>query len=397
MPNSRHLPSGFARTMIGAGLFAGAAVGAIATARARGLSLPREQPESVANWQRVQAIATSMNRTDTLSMAQRTTLDREYRILVERCLPLVSSYMQVSIPSPVERTFAFDRVDWINANIEAFRNLLAPIDEFLLEPGKRRSVVGSMLGGMNRQVVSGEMGVLLGYLSRRVLGQYDLALIDTERSGPGKLYFVQPNIEQTEATLALPADQFRLWLALHETTHVFQFEGFAWVRPYFQGLLHEYFEFLKSDLGELRNDLQSMRVMAERVRTNRDPGKSWLESLMTEQQRDVFYRIQALMCIIEGYSNHVMNAVGKELMVNYDEIATRFAKRQRSKGRSDMLLARLTGLDVKLEQYRLGEEFIDKIVGVRGPEIGSRLWSGPEFLPTMEELHDPQGWLKRAD
>jgi len=380
--------------MIGVGLVAGAAVGAVATARARGLTLPREQPSSMANWEHAQYIATMMNKSDALSSQARTELTAQYRELVERCLPLVGDYMRITIPNPVERTFAFDRVDWINANIEAFRNLLAPIDEFMLHPGQRRSVISALLGTVNREVVSSEMGVLLGYLSRRVLGQYDLALLGGESPGPGKLYFVQPNIEQTEAMLNLPADQFRLWLSLHETTHVFQFEGFPWVRPYFQQLLNEYFEFLKSDLSELRKGMKSIRVMVDRVRSNHGR-QSWIESLMTPEQRGVFYRIQALMCIIEGYSNHVMNAVGKDLMPNYETIAKRFEQRQRKRGRSEQLLARITGLDVKLEQYRLGEAFIDQIIARRGPEVALRLWHGPEALPTLDELRSPESWIAR--
>jgi len=381
--------------MLGVGLVAGAAVGAVATARARGLTLPREQPSSMANWEHAQYIATMMNKSDALSSQARTELTAQYRELVERCLPLVGDYMRITIPNPVERTFAFDRVDWINANIEAFRNLLAPIDEFMLRPGQRRSVISALLGTVNREVVSSEMGVLLGYLSRRVLGQYDLALLGGESTGPGKLYFVQPNIEQTEAMLDLPADQFRLWLSLHETTHVFQFEGFPWVRPYFQQLLNEYFEFLKSDLSELRKGMKSIRVMVDRVRSNHGR-QSWVESLMTAEQRGVFYRIQALMCIIEGYSNHVMNAVGKDLMPNYETIAKRFEQRQRKRGRSEQLLARVTGLDVKLEQYRLGEAFIDQIIAQRGPEVALRLWHGPDALPTLDELRSPESWIARV-
>jgi coenzyme F420 biosynthesis associated uncharacterized protein len=381
--------------MLGVGLVAGAAVGAVATARARGLTLPREQPSSMANWEHAQYIATMMNKSDALSSQARTELTAQYRELVERCLPLVGDYMRITIPNPVERTFAFDRVDWINANIEAFRNLLAPIDEFMLRPGQRRSVISALLGTVNREVVSSEMGVLLGYLSRRVLGQYDLALLGGESTGPGKLYFVQPNIEQTEAMLDLPADQFRLWLSLHETTHVFQFEGFPWVRPYFQQLLNEYFEFLKSDLSELRKGMKSIRVMVDRVRSNHGR-QSWIESLMTAEQRGVFYRIQALMCIIEGYSNHVMNAVGKDLMPNYETIAKRFEQRQRKRGRSEQLLARVTGLDVKLEQYRLGEAFIDQIVAQRGPDVALRLWHGPDALPTLDELRSPESWIARV-
>ncbi|MDQ2682459.1 MAG: zinc-dependent metalloprotease [Chloroflexota bacterium] len=395
-PNA-HRPAGLSRKMIGAGVLAGAAIGAVATARARGITVPREQPTTIADWQRAAQIATGMNRSDALSAAERRQLDIEYRALVEQCLPLVSAYMGISIENPVERTFAFDRIDWINANIEAFQNLLGPRNEILLEPGRSQSLLAATLGTVNRQVVTAELGMLLGYLARRVLGQYDLALISGETEGPGNLYFVEPNIRSTESMLKLPADEFRLWLALHEITHVFQFEGFSWVKPYFRSLLDEYFVFLKSDIGELKNGVRAVRIFVDRLREGQRENQSWIESLMTPEQRSVFNRIQALMSIIEGYSNHVMNAVGKELMPHYDRIAKRFEQRQKNRGWGEQLLARMTGLDVKLEQYRLGETFIDAVVAVRGHEMALRVWDGPESLPSMAELDEPSRWIARMD
>ena len=382
--------------MIGAGLLAGAAIGAIATARARGLTLPREEPDTIANWDRVLAIATSMNKADALTMPQRAALDAEYRSLVEQCLPLVSDYMQTNIESPLERTYAFDRIDWINANVEAFQHLLAPLNDILANPGANRTVISAMMGGLNRQIVSAEMGMLLGYLARRVLGQYDLALLGGEASGPGNLYFVVPNIVATEHLLKLPKDEFRLWLALHETTHVFQFEGFTWVRPYFQSLLDEYFVFLKSDLGELRHGVHGVKMMIDRVRAGQRENKNWIESLMTEEQRVVFYKIQSLMCIIEGYSNHVMNAVGRDLLRKYEEISRKFEQRQRNRSWGEQMLARVTGLDMKLEQYRLGEEFINGIVAAKGHQAALKLWERPENIPTMDELRAPNAWMERV-
>lgn len=389
------------RKMIGMGLLAGVAIGAVATVRARSMSAPllseTADPRSLADWDRATQIAITMNRSDALSSAQRLALDLEFRALVEQCLPLVSNYMGVSIPSPVERTFAFDRVDWINANVSAFRNLLTPFNDLLAGTKSDKSVVAGLLGNANRQVVSAELGMLLGYLARRVLGQYDLALLGGESEGPGKLYFVHPNIVATETLLGLPEDEFRLWLALHETTHVYQFEGFPWVKPYFQSLLNEYFEFLKSDISELKSGVRAMRVMVDRVREGQRDNHSWIESLMTPDQRSVFSRIQALMCIIEGYSNHVMNEVGRDLMPNYARISNKFEQRQRNKGWGEQLLVRMTGLDVKLEQYRLGEAFINAIVAERGHNMALQLWSGPALLPTLEELRDPISWIARMD
>jgi len=337
-----------------------------------------------------------MNKADALTMPQRAALDAEYRALVDRCLPLVSDYMQTSIESPVERTYAFDRVDWINANVEAFQNLLAPLNDLLIHPGANPTVLSAMMGGLNRQIVSTEMGMLLGYLARRVLGQYDLALLGGESTGPGNLYFVEPNISATERLLKLPKDEFRLWLALHETTHVYQFEGFPWVRPYFQSLLDEYFVFLKSDLSELRHGVHGVKLILDRVRAGQREHKNWIESLMTPEQRIVFHKIQSLMCIIEGYSNHVMNAVGRDLLRKYEDISRKFEQRQRNRSWGEQMLARMTGLDMKLEQYRLGEEFINAIVAARDHQAALRLWEGPENLPTMEEIRAPNLWMERV-
>src|SRR5690606_33421850 len=139
------------------------------------------------------------------------------------------------------------------------------------------------------------MGMLLGYLARRVLGQYDLALLGGESEGPGKLYFVEPNIAMTERMLNLPPSEFRLWLALHELTHVYEFEGYDWVKPYFQSLMDEYFEFLKSDLNELKSGMRAVRIAIERIREGQRDNQSWIQSLMTPEQRTVFNRIQSLM------------------------------------------------------------------------------------------------------
>jgi coenzyme F420 biosynthesis associated uncharacterized protein len=387
---------GLTRKMVGAGLIAGAAIGAIATARARGLNVPREEPGTIANWDRVLSIATSMNRAEALTRAQREHLDAEYRALVERCLPIVREFMKTTIASPVERTHAFDRVDWINANVTAFQRLLTPLDDILANPAGSRSVMSALLGTVNRQIISAEVGMLLGYLSRRVLGQYDLALLGGEAPGTGNLYFVEPNIAATEQLLKLPPDEFRLWLALHELTHVFQFEAFPWVRPYFQSLLDEYLNFLKTDLSELRNGLHGVRVMVDRVRAGHRDQQGWIESLMTPDQRVIFGKIQSLMCIIEGYSNYVMNAVGRDLLSKYEAISRKFEMRQKNRSWGEQLLAKITGLDMKLEQYRLGESFVNSVVEAKGHDAALRLWEGPENLPTMAELRAPDIWMQRV-
>ena len=390
-PSRRSAPD---RRLIGVGLMAGAAVGAWVTAQAR--ARPAETPVGLIDWRQAASIATNLNRGETLSAVERTRLDDAYRRLVETCLPIVGDYMEVSIPSPVDRTFAFDRVDWINANIESFQRLMRPIEEIGLSAQGGSSIAAFALGGVNRTVVSAEMGLLLGYLAKKVLGQYDLALLGGESDSGGNLYYVEPNIRMVESTLRLPSDEFRMWLALHETTHVFEFEGFPWVRPYFQGLLNEYFELMRSDADVLRNGFKGLRVIADRIRANDDDERSWIEAVMTPEQRGVFDRIQAVMSVVEGYSNHVMNAVGRDLLKDYDGIARRFEQRQRQRGVGEQLFARLTGLNLKMEQYRLGERFVNDVVEQRGKSAALTMWSSPEALPSMAEIRAPSAWITRV-
>lgn len=385
------------RRLIAAGLLAGAAVGAWASGRVRDWSArTTDTAPGLIDWNQVRGIAINMNRGLALTAVERSRLDAYYRDLVRRCVPLVSDYTGIQLPESVERTYAFDRVDWINANIDAFKLMLAPLEALNTLPSGRRTVAAALWGGINRTVLSAELGLLLGYLARRVLGQYDLALLGREPVTAGKLYFVEPNIRMVEQLLRLPPEEFRMWLALHEATHAFEFEGFPWVRSYFNELLERYFAFLREDAEQLRQGLRGLKVLVDRVRAPGGERASWIEALMTPDQRALFAKMQAMMCIVEGYSNHVMNAVGRQLLPGYETISAKFEQRQRQRTMAEQLFARLTGLDMKLEQYRLGQRFIDTIVEQRGHDVVRRVWESPESLPAMEEIKHPERWLARV-
>jgi coenzyme F420 biosynthesis associated uncharacterized protein len=351
------------------------------------------------DWRTARDIAVTMSRDEVLSMAERRKLDGEYRALVARCVPIVSEYTGDLLPDAPERTFAFDRVDWVNANIDGFERMFAPLEGLnLLGEAANRSIAGQMFGTLNQKVLSAEVGLLLGYLARKVLGQYDLTLLGREPMGPGRLYYVEPNIKAAEHTLGLPRDEFRMWLALHETTHAFEFETHPWLRDHFNAMLERYFGFLREDAVNLRSQgLRGLRLYVDRIRAGSGESGSWLESLMNAEQRALFTQMQATMCIVEGYSNHVMNAVGRELLPNYTMISRRFEQRLQQRSQADRLLAKLTGLDVKMEQYRLGEQFIDRVAKERGHSFARRVWDGPDYLPTMAEIRQPELWLARID
>ena len=383
------------RRVIAVGALAGAALGAWAGQRMRSLA-QEDRPQGMIDWERARSTALNMNRGQTLTATERERLDQYYGDLVQRCVPIVSEYTRSELPETDQRTFAFDRIDWINANLDGFKRMFAPIEEMdTSRPGA--NVAARLWSGVNQNVLSYEVGLLLGYLARRVLGQYDLALLGREPVGAGKLYYVEPNIRFLEHSLKLPKEDFRMWLALHETTHAFEFEAHPWVRVQFNDLLERYMEFMKQDVEYLKQGLRGLKTIAERARNKRGADSSWLEAVMTEEQRSLFQQMQAMMCVIEGYSNHVMNAVGKRLLPDYALISKRFEERQKQRSAAEQLFARLTGLDVKMEQYRAGERFIDEVVKQRGHDLARRVWEAPAYLPTMQEIRHPETWIARVD
>lgn len=382
------------RTKLAAGTIAGAALGAWAGRRIHDFART-ERPTGMIDWDRARTTALTMNRGHALTATERDQLNHYYGALVERCIPIVAEYTGTELPSQPERTYAFDRVDWINANLEGFQRMFAPIEQ-LDQQRPNSSFASRLWGGVNQAVLSYEIGLLLGYLARRVLGQYDLALLGREPVSAGKLYYVEPNIRSIEHSLRLPKEDFRMWLALHETTHAFEFEAYPWVRIYFNDLLGRYMEFMKEDAEQLKQGMRGLKTFVDRARRRQGDQTSWMESLMSPDQRALFIEMQALMCVVEGYSNHVMNAVGRDLLKNYELISRRFEERQRQRTPAEQLFARLTGLDVKMEQYRAGQRFVDEIVRLGGRDAMQRIWESPASVPTMDEIRDPGLWVARV-
>jgi coenzyme F420 biosynthesis associated uncharacterized protein len=389
---------GGSRSTLAAGVVLGAAALVWAGKRVQEFA-KTDRPAGMVNWDRALEIALRMNKESALTATERAELSTYYGRLVDECVPLISEYTQTTLPESARETFAFDRVDWIHANLAGFQRMFAPIEDLDAGPGRNRNPVSKFVGGINQTVLSTEIGVLLGYMAKRVLGQYDLALLGREPVTSGKLYYVEPNIRGIERKLDLPRDDFRMWLALHETTHAFEFEAYPWVREHFNSLLERYMGFMRDDAEYLKQGIDGVKMMMNRLREGRngegDDSGSWIETFMNPDQRALFVEMQALMCVIEGYSNHVMNAVGRDLLPTYDLISKRFEERQKQRSTGEKLFAQLTGLNVKMEQYRQGEAFVNAIVDRHGREAITRLWSGPESMPSMQEIRDPSQWSDR--
>ncbi|MGI8587264.1 MAG: zinc-dependent metalloprotease [Chloroflexia bacterium] len=383
------------RQIIGIGVLAGVALGAVYAANRQSVYTKTGVPPMI-NWRRVRGLAVTMNPEAELDAAWHAEWAEYYTALVRRCEPLIASEMGRELPQPVQNIAAFSRAEWVDANIVNFETLFAPL-EYIHQAGSSTHDLGTLLlTDMNQMVVSGELGVLLGYLARRVLGQYDLSLLGREPLSAGRLYFVEPNIAGVQTERGLDPHDFRLWIALHETTHAFQFEAYPWVRTYFNSLLETYFSTVLQDLTLLRTDTGGLSSLVDRARGNFARGESWIELVMTPEQRELFGKLQSLMSIVEGYSNYIMNAVGARLLPSYDYIKSRIEERAAQRTPVEKLFIRLTGLGLKMEQYKRGEEFITAVVAERGLEVANLVWEGPEYLPTLDELRLPEDWANRV-
>jgi coenzyme F420 biosynthesis associated uncharacterized protein len=295
------------------------------------------------------------------------------------------------------RVEVLDRAGWIRANMVNFRDLLQPVEEFYSETAGR-SVFSPPPAFQHaaRLMLSSQIGVLVGYLARRVLGQYDIALLGPDTESAGKLYFVEPNLRQVEQLLAVPPDELRRWIALHEATHAHEFELHPWVRTYLNNSLKQYLRLLIDDMRG-RGDENTVMTIVSRFVTNLRSGHNVINALMSPPQRELMSRLQALMSLAEGYSNHVMNAVGRDLLPNFELIHQRVEHRQRQRSQIEQVFLKITGLSLKMEQYRFGERFVDHVVRERGISFVNQAWTEPESLPNEAEIRDPGRWIRRMD
>jgi coenzyme F420 biosynthesis associated uncharacterized protein len=323
-----------------------------------------------------------------LSAGQRAEAEAFYRATLLRIEPIVAEEIGSPLPEALETPAVVDRLQWVDLNIATFRTLFDRVEDVLLRAQEGPDTAGRAASRwVNRTVGNQQLGFMLAFLGRKVLGQYDVSLL---AAGPvrGRLHFVEPNIVGTAAAMRLPRDEFRTFIALHEATHAFEFEAHAWLRPYFAGLVAETVEQLAAESGGLMG----------RVREAIAGGEGhWIERIMTPGQRESFNKTQALMSLLEGYSNHVMNAAGARILPNFTEIHDRFERRGERRNAVERAIMRLTGLDLKMEQYAAGERFADAVIALRGREFLNRVWTGPDLLPTLAEIRAPDTWVARMD
>jgi coenzyme F420 biosynthesis associated uncharacterized protein len=381
-----------------AGFLVGSALGAAATVLGR--RAEHVARRGLVDWPRAERIAAARLRgaAGTLSPQELRATEPAYAAAMAAIVPRLSAALGTELPGVVERSGVVDRAGWVAANVTTFAALIGTLEEDLLDQMMPRGggLTKATMALANRWVTTRQLGFLLGFMGSKVLGQYDLALLSAEAT-PGRLLFVEENIRQTAAALDVPLDPFRTWIALHETTHAFEFEAHPWLRPYLAERLEAQLRLFSREASGLGR--QALRSLGRSIRGEQeaDGPEHWMERLMSPEQRRLFRETQAVMSLLEGFSDYVMDEVGRDLVPDVERISARFHERRHARRSPfERAVMRLTGMDIKLEQYRKGEHFVRTIAEAAGAPALRRLWDGPESLPRHGEIDDPSVWLARV-
>jgi coenzyme F420 biosynthesis associated uncharacterized protein len=312
----------------------------------------------------------------------------DFASLTAQAEHLVAAHTGLVPPSPA-RAVVVDRASWVSANVRSMRRLLAPLTERI---GERMAV--SRAAPLGRRIAGTETGVLLGYLAQRVLGQYDLLVLDESDEDADAVYYVGGNILSLEKRFAFRPRDFRLWIAIHECTHRAQFTGVPWLKPYYLSLVDASLSSIDPDPRRL---VQALARAAEELRGGRNPldDGGLVALLASEEQRGALANVQSLMSLLEGHGNRVMNQLGREHVSGQARMA-RVLQARRQSGGAVALFHKLVGLESKMRQYEVGETFIEVVEQEAGPRAIDAAWRGPEWLPTATELREPVSWLERV-
>lgn len=333
------------------------------------------------------------------------------RPLAERFATRVSEYAGLALPEDLPPLEAVDRSTWIAANLKSMRPILEPLAQQSGTIGRARAKrrprkpgaqdltpLYDGLAAAGGLLLGAQVGAMAGMLSQRVLGQYDLSLLDP--STPPRLLLVAPNLAQAARTMQVDDQQLLSWVTIHELTHAIQFSGAPWLREHLAGLLGELIAGMQVtvSLGALLRppNPRDLRSLAERLRRG-----EILRLTLGEQRWRTVARIQATMSLVEGHAEHVMDAVGAEVLPSLPRLRAAMSSRRESRGLPWRILERLLGLELKLRQYEDGRRFCDAVVAAGeaygdGPQLLARVWRSPESLPTTQELAAPERWIERV-
>jgi putative hydrolase len=313
----------------------------------------------------------------------------------------VARFTGLDAPTDVAEVRAVRRAEWIGANTENLAGLLEPAAKRIGEsmdlaqrdalPPEMQAMSG-MLAQLSPLLMGAQVGQVLGFLAQRVLGQFDVAV---PRSGPGVVMFVVPNIRRFETDWSLDATDFRTFVAIHEVTHRFEFAR-PWARERFGSLLDDFLSTLRIDVEGMQARLATMDTSdPEALQQMLESDEGLFGAELDDEQRLKLGRIQAFMSAAEGYGDHVMRALGAELLPSYGRIEEAM-RRYREGEAGDPVFERLLGVEMKREQYQAGRAFCDTVVSLTDEATLARMWDSAEAMPSLPEVAEPRLWLART-
>ena len=305
----------------------------------------------------------------------------------------VAAYTSLHPGSPIPAPELVGRHEWTALNIDSLAGMIDPVAGRL---ERRLEFAGPLAGVLQAgatATLAAEVGLVMGYVSTRVLGQYDVSLLGGDAAP--RLLFVAPNLRKAVRELEVDPQAFHRWICAHELTHVFQFQGVPWLRDHLSAMLREYLAGVEVRIERgAAGGLPSLPNPARLVEVFREGGLAGL--VQTTEQRALMERVQATMAVVEGYSEHVMDAIGELAIPGREALRAAMDRRRRSRSAPELVIERLLGFDIKLRQYDQGKRFCDAVVSAAGVEVLDRVWEAPASLPSPRELEHPADWIARV-
>lgn len=358
--------------------------------------------DGVVDWAMAERVAGWLVRREGMPPSYRpAALQEEFEELTVRAEALVAEATGLHPPTPA-RARVTDRAGWAHVNVASFQRLLGPsLDKLAARKAERARLLPlpvrlpGPLADAGRAVSGAQLGLVLAWMSTRVLGQYDLLLAEEGIEDQDIVYFVGPNIVAMEERYGFAPHQFRLWLALHEVTHRAQFTAVPWLRDHFLSLVDQG---LEPFLADPKQVLDAIRRAAEGVRAGRNPFEDagMLGLVAGPEQLQALQRIQALMSLLEGHGDVTMDRAGAAEVPGAERFSRVLRERRQQVRGPAKLIQQILGLEAKMRQYAEGEGFVNEVERAGGRELLDRLWQGPEWLPSLPEIRDPSQWVTRV-
>jgi coenzyme F420 biosynthesis associated uncharacterized protein len=280
-----------------------------------------------------------------------------------------------------------DRTDWVVANVAGLQQVMTP----LIDQIARRGTINGITRLIGAKTTGVQAGTVFAYLSGKVLGQYEVF------SGePGELLLVAQNIVEAERKLQVDPTDFRLWVCLHEVTHRTQFTAVPWLRQHFLDEVRAFVDAADTDGEAFAERLRgAIDAIVDAIR-NPDSRMSVIDLVQTPAQREIVDRLTALMTLVEGHAEFVMDGVGPDVVPSVASIREKFNARRVARNPIEKVLRRLLGVEVKMRQYAEGSRFVAAVVDQVGMADFNAIWTSAEALPRTAELTNPSAWIERV-